>query len=89
MSHYEPTSDLKIFVGHCDLYFMIMSQCNAAFALNNVGHSDLFFQGPVILPYILKSVSEKPSSPCHGRFQHLHLGMFWFWSFVARFYFNG
>ena len=53
MSQYDPASDLKIFVGHCDLYcmvhwicliswrlydvwtlyFVIMSCCNAAFAL--------------------------------------------------------
>ena len=33
-----------------------MNQCNAASALKNVGHSDLFFHGPVILPYILKIV---------------------------------
>ena len=30
---------------------------------------------------LLKGVSGKSSSPCHGRFQHLHLGMFWFWQF--------
>ena len=45
------------------LYFVIMSQCNTAFALNNVGHSDLFFHGLLILPYILKRVGgSKPTS---------------------------
>ena len=53
LSQYDPMSDLKIFIGHCDLYFIvqwfcliswrlfdvwtlyfvIMSQCNGAFAL--------------------------------------------------------
>ena len=48
MSQFDPTSDLKIFIGHCDLYswssdfalylvwilyFVIMCQCYAAFAL--------------------------------------------------------
>ena len=23
MNHYDPTFDLKIIVGHCDLYFMV------------------------------------------------------------------
>ena len=31
-----------------------MSRCNAAFALNNVGQSDLFLQGPVIFALYLK-----------------------------------
>ena len=34
MSQFDPTFDLKINVGHCDLYF----------------------HGPVILPYILKTI---------------------------------
>ena len=40
------------------LYFVIMSQCSAAFALKQfrLGHSDLFFDGPLILPFILNSI---------------------------------
>ena len=33
-----------------------MSQCDLAFDLKNVGHFDLFFHGPVILPYMLNSI---------------------------------
>ena len=76
MSQYDPTFDLKINVGHCDLYFMvqwfcliswrlfdvwtpyfgIISQYDPVFDLKiNVGHCDLF-HGPVILPYILKTI---------------------------------
>ena len=33
-----------------------MSHSGATFDQNNVGHSNLFFHGPVILPYILNSI---------------------------------
>ena len=76
MSQYDPTFNLKINVGHCDLYFMvqwfcliswrlldvwtsyfgIMSQYDTTFDLKiNVGYWPIF-PGPVILPYILKTV---------------------------------
>ena len=33
-----------------------MSHRGVTFDQNNVGHSNLFFHGPVILPYILNSI---------------------------------
>ena len=33
-----------------------MSHSGATFDQNNVGHSNLFFHGPVMLPYILNSI---------------------------------
>ena len=33
-----------------------MSYSGATFDQNNVGHSNLFFHGQVILPYILNSI---------------------------------
>ena len=48
MSQYDTTFDLKINVGHCDLYLMvqfeIISQYDPMFDLKlNVGHCDLYF----------------------------------------------
>ena len=37
----------------CHPYFVIMSQSDGTFDQKDVDHSDLFFHGPVILPYIL------------------------------------
>ena len=72
-----PKFDLKINIGHYDLYFMVqwfcliswrlcdvctsyfgsMNQYDQTFDLRiNVGHCDPIFQGPVILPYILKTI---------------------------------
>ena len=70
-SEYE-SFDLKINVCHCDLYFMVQWFCltpwrlfhvwTSLFGIINrydlkiqVGHSDIF-HGPVILPYILKTI---------------------------------
>ena len=72
MNPYNPTFDLKINVCHCDLYFMVQWFCltpwrlfhvwTSLFGIINqydlkihVGHSDIF-HGPVILPYILKTI---------------------------------
>ena len=45
MNQYDPMFDLKINVGHCDLYFMgIIGQYDRTFDLNiNVCHCDLYF----------------------------------------------
>ena len=77
MSQYDWTFDLKINVGHCDLYFMVQWFCLIFWRLFDVWTSyfgimsqyehDLWpqnkcrslwpvFHGPVILPYILKTV---------------------------------
>ena len=76
LSQYDLTSNLKMFIGHCDLYFMIqwfcltswrlfdvwtlyfvtMSQCNAAFALKQCSSQWSIFHGLMILPYILNGI---------------------------------
>ena len=72
MSQYDPMFDLKINIGHCDLYFMVQWFCLISWILFdiwppyfgimsqydlkiNVGHWPIF-HGPVILPYILKTI---------------------------------
>ena len=37
----------------CHPFFVITSQCDGTFDQKDLGHSDLFFHGPVIMPYIL------------------------------------
>ena len=76
MSQYDPTFDLKINVGHCDLYFMVQCFCLISWRLFDVWTSYFgiesvwqniwpqnkcrslwtIFHGPVILPYILKTI---------------------------------
>ena len=76
MCQYDPTFDLEINVGHCDLYFMghcfcliswiqcdvwtsyfgIVSQYGPTFDLNKCRSLWPIFHGPVILPFILKTV---------------------------------
>ena len=72
MSQYDPTFDLKLNVGHCDLYFMV--QWFLAYILKTLIYEHYksvwpdvwpknkcrslwpIFPDPVILPYILKTV---------------------------------
>ena len=63
MSQYDPAFDLRINVGHCDLYFMVQWFCLISWRLFDVWTFDLkymslwpIFHGPVILPYILKTI---------------------------------
>ena len=71
MSQYNPMFDLKINVGHCDLYFMVQWFCLISWRLivwdfesvwpdvwpkNKCRSLWLVFHGPVILPYILKTI---------------------------------
>ena len=68
VSQYDRTFDLKINVGHCDLYFMVQQFCLILWRQDyeSVWH-DIWpknkcrslwpiLHGPVILPYILKTV---------------------------------
>ena len=41
MSQYDPTSDLKVFVGHCDLYFMVHWICLISWRLLMYEHHTL------------------------------------------------
>ena len=46
MNQYDPTFDLQINVGHCDLYFMIQWLCQYDQTHDlkiNIGHRDLYF----------------------------------------------
>ena len=72
MNPYDPTQDLKINVGHCDLYFMVHWFCVISWRLFDVWTSSLgimgqydlkinvslwpIFHGALILPYILKPI---------------------------------
>ena len=48
------------------LYFVIMSQCNAAFALKQCRSQWTIFHVPVILPYILNSIWSYMWTPPDG-----------------------
>ena len=76
MSQYDTTFDLKINVGHCDLYFMVQWFClilKTIWYMNTIlwDYESVWpdvwpknkcrslwpiFHGPVILPYILKTI---------------------------------
>ena len=71
MSQYDPTYDLQIFVGHYDLYFIVHWICPLSWRLFDVWKHTFrlwvnmtrhlrslwpIFHGPMILPYILKTV---------------------------------
>ena len=54
MSQYDPMFDHKIFVAHCDLYFMVEWFCLISW---NICRSLWpIFYGPLNLPFILKTV---------------------------------
>ena len=58
ISWYDPKFDLKWKVGHYDLYFVVQWFCRIAWRLFDIStpYFGPIFHGPVILPYILKTI---------------------------------